>query len=71
MIHVEGAYFGEVDLLVGRSRPEAAIAETAAEVWKIDKDSFMQLLSEFEDVKMEVVETASKKEQLRKSTGKI
>lgn len=28
LVHVEGSYFGEVDILVSRARGESAIAET-------------------------------------------
>ena len=58
---MEGSYFGEVDILVSRARGESAIAEMASEVWKIEKDTFLKLLNEFEDVKMEVLEHAIKK----------
>lgn len=61
LIHVEGSYFGEVDILVSRARGESAIAEMNSEVWKINKDSFLKLLSEFEDIKMEILDYAIKK----------
>jgi CRP-like cAMP-binding protein len=61
LIHVEGSYFGEVDILVSRARGESAIAESAAEVWKVEKDIFLRLLNEFEDVKMEVLDHTIKK----------
>ena len=68
---MEGSYFGEVDILVSRARGESAIAEMDSEVWKVDKDTFLRLLNEFEDVKMEVLDYAIKKEKSRKSTAKI
>ncbi len=66
---MEGSYFGEVDILVSRARGESAISESSSEVWKIDKDTFLKLLNEFEDVKMEVLDHAIKKEKNRKSTA--
>jgi CRP-like cAMP-binding protein len=50
-----------VDILVSRARGESAIAESNSEVWKVDKDTFLRLLTEFEDVKMEVLDYAIKK----------
>lgn len=70
LVHVEGSYFGEVDIMVSRARGESAIAETQAEVWKISKDHLMRILNDFEDVKMEMLEYAIKKEKSRKSTIK-
>ncbi|CAD8047776.1 unnamed protein product [Paramecium primaurelia] len=71
LIHVEGSYFGEVDILVSRARGESAIAESQAEVWKISKEAFLRILNDYEDVKMEILDYAVKKEKNRKSTVKI
>lgn len=58
MIHVEGSYFGEVDIIISRARGETAIAESVSEVWKVGKVTFLKLLNEFEDVKMEMMDYA-------------
>ena len=58
LIHVEGSYFGDVDILVHRARGESAIAETNAEVWKIGKQVFLKLLDEYDDVKMRIIDNA-------------
>lgn len=45
-----------------RVRQHNAMAEVKSTVWKIERDNFISLLEEFEQVKQEVIEINLKRE---------
>lgn len=64
-IFVQGAYFGEGDIIYKRSRASTAFAESHVALWKLNKHEFLSILEEFPEVKKEVMALAQIKETYR------
>ena len=65
-IFVEGSFFGEIDIFMKRNRTVCARAESPCELWKIDKEDFLDILNQFPPIKEEVEELVRIKEAYRK-----
>jgi len=68
-VFVEGSLFGEVDIIMKRSRTVSMRAETDVELWKVNKKEFLDLLNEFPEIKEEVERLARIKEFYRTPQG--
>ena len=64
-IFVQGAYFGECDIIYKRARASTAYAESNVALWKLNKEEFLSILEEFVDVKKDVYALAKIKETFR------
>jgi len=69
VIFMEGGYFGEADIIYKRQRHETALAESDAEIWKLDKKPFLKALKSFKEIKGEVKKLANEKFRIRKASA--
>ena len=51
-------------MILKRERRQSAYAETKCEVWRVDKEEFIELMNQNEDIKSEIIQQAIKKEEL-------
>jgi len=65
-IFVEGSFFGEIDIFMKRNRTVSARAENQCELWKIDKEDFLDILNQFPPIREEVEELVRIKEAYRR-----
>ena len=62
-VYIQGAYFGEVEILLGKTRNcTVKVAEVNAQLLIMAKPDFIRMLEEFPKIAKEVVETAHQRE---------